>query len=328
MKRRDFITLLGGAAAFGPLPAWAQQPTRPLVGVLNSASAADWVQPMAGFHAGLGEKGFVEGRNIVIEYRWAEGQVDRMPAMAADLLGRKIAVMLLGGNASGVRAVIKATQTVPIVFTTQTDPVAAGLVASLNRPGGNVTGVTGLGVELAPKLVEILHEMLPKASKFAALVNPTNPIFMRGTVQGAQNAAQRLGLQIVFLNASNQDEIERAFASAVEQGAAALLANESFFESQRERIAELGLRYKLPTTTGGTPQAVMAGVLMSYGADNADFYRQAGIYVGRILQGERPSDLPVMQPTKFDFVINLKTAKAIGLTVPPALLARADEVLE
>jgi putative ABC transport system substrate-binding protein len=170
--------------------------------------------------------------------------------------------------------------------------------------------------------------MLPKASKFAALVNPTNPIFMRDTVQGAQNAAQRLGLQIVFLDASNQDEIERAFASAVEQGAAALLANESFFESQRERIAELGLRHKLPTTTGGAPQAVMAGVLMSYGADNADFYRQAGIYVGRILQGERPSDLPVMQPTKFDFVINLKTAKAIGLTVPPALLARADEVIE
>ena len=237
-------------------------------------------------------------------------------------------MILAGGYVSGVRATIAATQTIPIVFTTQTDPVAAGLVASLNKPGGNVTGVTGLGVELVPKVLEVLHEMVPKTAKFAVLLNPNNPILMRDTVRGAQTVAGRLGLEIIFLNAATQNEIDSAFAAAAAQGAAGLLANDAYFESHRDQIAALGLRYKLPTTTGGTRQSVAAGVLMSYGASPAEFYRQAGVYVGRILKGERPADLPVVQPTKFDLIINLKTAKAIGLTIPESILLRADEVIE
>ena len=326
--RRELLAALGGAAVSWPLAAHAQQAAMPVVGVLNSASAAEWVQPMAGFHAGLREMGFIEGRNVAIEYRWAEGQLDRMPAMTADLIGRKVAVILAGGYVSRVRATIAATQTIPIVFTTQTDPVAAGLVASLNKPGGNVTGVTGLGVELVPKVLEVLHEMVPKTAKFAVLLNPNNPILMRDTVRGAQTVAGRLGLEIIFLNAATQNEIDSAFAAAAAQGAAGLLANDAYFESHRDQIAALGLRYKLPTTTGGTRQSVAAGVLMSYGASPAEFYRQAGVYVGRILKGERPADLPVVQPTKFDLIINLKTAKAIGLTIPESILLRADEVIE
>ena len=326
-SRREFISLLGGAAVAWPLAARAQQPTMPVVGVLYGVSAAEWTRPMAGFHRGLSEMGFVEGRNVAIEYRWAEGRFDRMPAMAADLISRKVAVILVGGYLPGVRAVIAATQTIPIVFTTQTDPVAAGVVPSLNRPGGNVTGVTGLGGELGSKRLELLHEAIPKATKFAALVNPANPVTTQEAVQSAQMAARRLGMEFIVINASTENEIEKAFASAVQQGAGWLYAEDSYFENRRDQIAALGLRHALPTMTGSRESAG-AGVLMFYGVNFADFYRQAGVYVGRILKGENPGDLPVVQPTKFELVINLKTAKAIGLDVPPTLLARADEVIE
>jgi putative ABC transport system substrate-binding protein len=250
-----------------------------------------------------------------------------MPAMAADLISRKVAVILVGGHLPGVRAVIAATQTIPIVFTTQTDPVAAGVVPSLNRPGGNVTGVTGLGGELGSKRLELLHEAIPKATKFAALVNPANPVTTQEAVQSAQMAARRLGLEFIVINASTENEIEKAFASAVQQGAGWLYAEDSYFENRRDQVAALGLRHALPTMTGSRESAG-AGVLMFYGVNFADFYRQAGVYVGRILKGEKPGDLPVVQPTKFELVINLKTAKALGLVVPETLLARADEVIE
>jgi putative ABC transport system substrate-binding protein len=326
VNRRQFITLIGGAVAW-PLAAAAQQAAMPVIGVLYGVSAAEWVRPIAGFHRGLGEMGFVEGRNIAIEYRWAEGQFDRMPAMAADLIGRKVAVILVGGAINGVRAVMMATQTIPIVFTTQTDPVAAGVVASLNRPGGNVTGVTGLGGELGPKRLELLRELIPKATKFAVLVNPTAPITMQDGVKGAQTAARRLGLEIIVVNATTENEIETAFASAVQQRAAWLYAEDAYFESRHDQIATLGLRHALPTMLG-TRESAVAGTLIYYGADIGDRYRQAGVYVGRILKGEKPGDLPVLQPTKFELVVNLKTAKTLGLTIPEAFLLRADEVIE
>ena len=326
MRRREFITLLGGAAATWPLAARAQQPM-PVIGVLNGVSAADWVRPMAAFHRGLGEMGFVEGRNVAIEYRWAEGQLERTPALAADLINRKVAVILVGGGVPGIRAVIAATQTIPIVFTTNTDPVAAGLVASLNRPGGNVTGVTGLGGELTAKRVELLHELFPSATKFALLANPNNPATMQEALQGAQAAARRFGLEFVVLRAGTPDEIETAFAAAIEQRLAWLNAVDVFFESRREQMAALGLRHALPTISGSR-DSVKAGTLLTYGSDSADLYRQAGVYVGRILKGAKPADLPVEQSTKFELIINLKTAKALGLSIPESILLRADEVIE
>jgi putative ABC transport system substrate-binding protein len=331
MNRRALTLALGGGAiacsTLWPLAAAAQQRAMPVIGVLYGVSAAEWTRPMAGFHRGLGEMGFVEGRNVAIEYRWAEGRYDRMAAMADDLIARKVAVILVGASLPGVRAVMARTQTIPIVFTTNTDPVAAGVVASLNRPGGNVTGATGLGSELGPKRLELLHEMIPSARRFAVLVNPTNADTMREAMEGAQIAARRLGLEIVFVKASTEHEIEAAFVSAVEQRSGGLIASDAYFESRRDQIAALGLRHALPTTIGSRA-SVAAGVLMSYGASIADFYRQAGVYVGRILKGEKPADLPVVQPTKFELVINVKTAKALGLAIPEAFLLRADEVIE
>ena len=327
MRRRQFITLLGGAAAAWPLAAWGQQRAVPLIGVLYGVSAAEWSAPMGGFHRGLGEAGYMEGRNVAIEYRWAEGKYERIPTMAADLVNRNVAVILVGGYLPAVRAVMSATKTIPIVFTTNSDPVANGIVPSLNRPGGNVTGVTGLGGELVPKRLEALHELIPAATKFAVLVNQANQVTAQESRQHAPLAASRLGLQIIFVEASNETEIEKAFASAARQGAAGLVADDAYFESQRDQIAALSLRNRLPAVLGSR-ESVAAGMLMFYGSDFVDFYRQAGVYVGRILKGEKPADLPVVQPTKFDFVINLKTAKALGLAIPEAILARADEVIE
>jgi putative ABC transport system substrate-binding protein len=323
MRRRDFITLLGGAAAW-PLAARAQQTAIPVIGVLRSDSAAEFAGPIAAFHAGLGELGFVEGRNLAIEYRWAEGHTERMPAMAADLVARKVAVILAGGSITGVRSVMAATQTIPIVFTTASDPVASGLVTSLNRPGGNVTGVTGLTIELEPKRLELLHEMLPSATRFALLVNPNSPITNKQRIEGAQTAAQRLGLELVILKASTAAEVEAAFMAATEQRASALLADDSSFDDRQ--LAALGLRHRLAVDLGN--DGAVAGALMEYASRLADSQRQAGVYVGRILKGEKPGDLPVVQPTKFKLVINLKTAKALGLQVPPLMLARADEIIE
>jgi putative tryptophan/tyrosine transport system substrate-binding protein len=328
VKRRDFITLLGGAAAAWPVAARAQQPAMPVIGSLYGVSAAEWASPMAGFRRGLSEWGFDEGRNVAIEYRWAEGQFDRMPAMAADLVRRKVAVILVGGNLDGVRAAISATQTIPIVFTTASNPVTNGLVASLNRPGGNATGVTVFAAELGPKRLELLHEALPTAKKIALLVNPKVPAVMESDIQGAQTAARSLGLDVIVVRASRENEIEEAFATAAQERASAVqVGDDAFLDGRREKIAALSLRHALPTMSL-TREAAAAGSLMSYGSNRLDVYRHAGIYVGRILKGEKPADLPVQQPAKFELVINLKTAKALGLDIPPTLLARADEVIE
>jgi putative tryptophan/tyrosine transport system substrate-binding protein len=325
MKRREFIAGLAGAAAW-PVAAQAEQPAMPVIGSLFSVSAAQWEDRMAGFRRGLGETGFVDGRNVTVDYRWADGQLDRMAAMATDLIGRKVTVILAGGNTTGVRALIAATNTIPIVFTTAADPIATGLVASLSRPGGNATGVTIFGGELVAKKLELLHEVVPNATQVAVLANPRNPVFTRSVVEAAKSAASRLGLKTTVINAGTDSELEMAFVAAAQQRAAAVLFEDAYFSSRREQIAALGLRHSLPTM--GQADTVAAGVLIGYGPSFPDSYRQAGVYVGRIVRGEKPGDLPVLQPTKFELLINLKTAKAIGLEIPPTLLARADEVIE
>jgi putative ABC transport system substrate-binding protein len=328
MNRRAVMSMLSTLAAW-PLAARAQQPGKlPTIGVLYGVSAAEWTEHMAGFHRGLGETGFVEGRNVAVEYRWAEGQLDRMPWMAADLIGRQVSVLLTGGNTAGVRALIAATKTIPIVFTTGADPVATGLVASLNRPGGNATGVTVVGTELGPKRLELLHEIVPAARRIAVLVNPNNQVTLEGDVGGAQAAARRLGLDVVVVKGSTENEIEAAFASAVQQGAGAVfVSSDAVLQIRRRQIATLALRHALPTMSAERA-SVQAGQLMSYATNMVEIYRQAGIYVGRILNGTKPADLPVVQATKFELVINLKTAKTLGLDVSPTLLATADEVIE
>jgi putative ABC transport system substrate-binding protein len=325
MRRREFITLVGGSAML-PVAARAQQPTMPVIGWLYGVSAAAWADRADGFRRGLGEAGFVEGRNVTTEYLWAEDRYDRLPAMAADLVRRQVAVIVAGGQAA--QAAMAATRSIPIVFTTGIDPVAAGSVASLNRPGGNATGLTTFGQELASKRLELLHELLPAARKIALLVNPNDPAEPQTDTEQAQAAARRLGLEIVVVRAGSENEVERALAAAVQQGAAALVlgTNESLASWSRQ-IAAVALRRTLPTSLGQRG-AVAAGGLMSYASDAPDLYRQAGVYAGRILKGEKPGDLPVLQPTKFELVFNLKTAKALGLTIPESFLLRADEVIE
>jgi putative tryptophan/tyrosine transport system substrate-binding protein len=327
IRRRELITLLGGAAAW-PLAARAQRAAMPVIGALFAVSAAEWEDYMAGFRRGLSATGWVAERNITIEYRWAEGQFDRLPALAADLVGREVAVIFVGGDVVAIRAAMAATKTIPIVFTTGADAVTAGLVASLNRPGGNATGVTLFPTELGQKRLELLRELIPTARKVALLVNPSNPAASHQDISGVQEAARRLGMEIVVVDATADTEFESAFATAVQQGAAALLVgSDAFFVSRREQIAALALRLALPAITSVREGAV-AGGLLSYGSNFVEGYRQAGIYVGRILKGETPTDLPIVQPTKFDLVVNLKTAKALGLTVSESFLLRADEVIE
>jgi putative ABC transport system substrate-binding protein len=282
---------------------------------------------MDGVRRGLAETGFVEGRNVAFEYRWADGQLDRIPWMAAELIDRRVAVILAGGNTGGVRALIAATQTIPIVFSTGVDPVEAGLVASLNRPGGNATGMTLFSSELLPKKLELLHDILPDAKKIGLLVNQKNPIVSETDIRATQAAAARLGLEVIVLNGSNENEIETSFASAVQQGVGAILmGGDATIRARREQIAALALHYKVATMSGAR-ESVQVGQLISYGQDY-DIYRQVGVYLGRILKGEKPADLPVLRPTKFILVVNLKTAKALGLTIPDKLLALADEVFE
>jgi putative tryptophan/tyrosine transport system substrate-binding protein len=323
MRRREFIAGLGGAVAWPPA-ARAQQRTMPVIGYLNGATYTDRVR---WFLQGLGQVGFIEGQNVAIEYRWADGQYEKLPTLAGDLVRRRVEVIAATGGLPEAFAAKTATNRIPVVFQTGVDPVAAGLVASLARPGGNVTGVTLLSVELVPKQLEMLRELVPAAATVALLLNPTNPS-AEVIARQLQTAARTFGLHVLVLNA----RVERDFASAFEEmsqrGAGILVIGaDVFFNIQRERLAALSLSHALPAVYAFRDFAA-AGGLMSYGGSFAEVARLAGIYTGRILKGERPEDLPVQQATKFDLVLNLKTAKALGLTVPPTLLAIADEVIE
>jgi putative ABC transport system substrate-binding protein len=327
MKRREFIMLLGGAAVAWPLHARAQQPALPVIGYLGIASPETFAGRLRAFRLGLGEIGYVEGRNVVIEYRWAEGRYDRLPALAADLVRRQVTVMVAPGGIPSALAAKAATATIPIVFETGADPVAVGLVPSLNRPGGNITGVTSLNSQIEPKRLELLHELVPAATTIARLVNPTNPRSESDTGE-VRAAARALGLQVLLLQASNNHDIDAAFATLVKPQAGALMIGaDPLFNTLSEQLAGLAARYALPAIAQ-PPEFPAAGGLMSYGGSITESHRQAGIYVGRILKGEKPADLPVQQVTKVELILNLKAAKALGLSVPLPLLTRADEVIE
>jgi putative tryptophan/tyrosine transport system substrate-binding protein len=325
MRRRDFIAQLGGAAIAWPLAACTQKPAMPVIGVLDSLSPGmDNPQVVPGFRAGLAETGYVEGKNVAIETRWAEGHYDRYPALAADLVSRHVAV-LVGGGGNEI-ALVAATSTIPIVFVVQSDPVASGLVASLGRPGGNATGVTTFAVDLDAKRLELLHELVPKASLIALLVNPDPTA--EPQAREAQKAARSFGLQLQVLSARTEQEIDAAFATFVQLRPGALLVgSDPFFDSRREQIIGLAARYAVPTIFE-LREFVAAGGLMSYGPSLFEAVRQQGIYTGKILNGATPADLPVLQPTKFVLVINMKTAKALDITIPQSLLLRADEVIQ
>jgi putative ABC transport system substrate-binding protein len=327
VKRRDFITLVGGAAAAWPLAARAQQPAVPVVGFLSGRSPGEAASAVDAFRQGLGEFGYIEGQNVTIEYRWAEGHYDRLPALAAELVARQVAVIAAtGGEASGLAAKA-ATATIPIVFTMGGDPVELGLVVSLNKPGGNVTGVTFIVGDIATKRLGLLRQLVPNATTIAMLVNPNYPA-TSAEVRDVQAAARTIGLEIDLLPASTSREIDAALATFVRKRPDALfVGGDPFLLGQRDQIASLAAHHAVPTTY---PQReyVDAGGLMSYGTSVPKGYRQAGLYAGRILRGTKPAELPVLQPTNLELAINLKTAKALGLDVPPTLLAIADEVIE
>jgi putative ABC transport system substrate-binding protein len=326
VKRREFITLLGGAAAAWPLAARAQQPAMPVIGLMIAGSRGPLRQVIAAFHEGLKESGYAEGQNVAIEYRFAEGRFDRFPALASDLVRRQVAVLVVSSNA-GAFVAKQATTTIPIVFSVGDDPINTGLVESLNRPGGNLTGVYQFTVGLEAKRLGLLHEMVPKATSIAVLVHQ-NFSGAEAQLRDVREAAPRLGVQLLVLRASSENDFNAAFSTLVEQRAGALLVCASpFFYTRREQLVVLAARHAVPAIYEFRDFAE-AGGLMSYGTRLADSYRQAGVYAGRILQGARPAELPVVQVTRFEFVINLSTAKALAIEVPPTLSARADEVIE
>ena len=327
MRRREFIAGMGGVAFAVPLPARAQQPAMPVIGFLNSASPVLYARPLQAFHLGLEESGFVEGRNVAIEYRWAENRNERLSAMAADLVQRQVTVVAATTTPAALAAKA-ATTTIPIVFETGADPIKIGLVASLSRPGGNVTGVTQLTTGLAPKALEILHELNPTARVVALLVNPASPTTAETVASEVRSAARALGLELEVLNASTEHDLDEVFAALSQSRARAIvIGGDAFFTSRKERLGALAAHNAVPAIYTRREFAA-AGGLVSYGNDLTDSYHLAGIYTGRVLKGEKPADLPVQQAAKVELVINLKAANALGLTVPTPLLARADEVIE
>jgi putative ABC transport system substrate-binding protein len=328
LHRREFVTLIGGVAAAWPLAALAQQPAMPVIGYLGSESPDLFAGRLRAFRQGLSETGYVEGKNVAIEYRWAENQYDRFPALLADLVRRNVTVITAVTGTPPALAAKAATTTIPIVFVTGGDPVALGLVASLNRPGGNLTGVSTLTVELGPKQLEVLRELVPTATIIALLVNPTNPTNAERLSRDLQAAARVLGLQLHVLHASTERDFDAVFASLPRLRAGALvIGSDPFFDSHSQQLAALALRHAMPTMYPFREYAV-AGGLISYGNSIADAHRQVGVYTGRVLKGEKPADLPIQQSVKVELVINLKTARMLGLSFPVTLLGRADEVIE
>ncbi len=327
IRRRDFVTLLGGTAAAWPLAARAQQPTMPVIGFLHAGSPEPNANLVTAFRKGMGEAGYLEGRNVSIEFRWAAGQDERLPELAADLVRRQVAVIVTPGTTQAALAAKAATTTIPIVFTVGLDPVAAGLVASFNRPGGNATGIRFISTDLAAKRLGLLHELVSGAARFVALVNPSGPLTGEAT-KDLQAGARTLGIQVDVLYAGTSRDIDVAFVKlASAPGSALVVSPDAFFTNRRAQLVTLAARHALPAIYSVREFAEIGG-LMSYGPNFANAYRQAGVYAARILKGEKPADLPVMQPTKFEFVFNLQTAKLLGITVPPTLLALADEVIE
>jgi ABC-type uncharacterized transport system substrate-binding protein len=329
MRRREFIALLGGAAVAWPLAARAQQPGMPVIGYLNSQSPTTFAHLAAAFRQGLKDTGFVEGDNVTIAYRWAENQIDRLPALATELVRRQVAVIVATGGTVVASAAKAATTTIPIVFITGDDPVKQGFVASFARPGGNLTGINFFGAELSAKRLGLLREMVPVATRFAVMVNPANAReIVEPTLRDIETAAPAMGLQIQILNVGTSREIETAFATFVRDRPDALFVSlDPLFTGQRVQVVQLAARHAVPAIYGARDYPEVGG-LMSYGASLADAYRQVGVYTGRVLKGAKPADLPVVQSTKFELVINLQTARMLGLMVPPSLLARADEVIE
>jgi putative ABC transport system substrate-binding protein len=328
MRRREFIKRLGGAAVAWPLAARAQQARTPVIGFLSSASPDKYTNRLDAFRQGLKEVGYIEGQNVTVEYRWAEGQNGRLVTLGAELVQRQVNVLVAAGGTPSALAAKAATATIPIVFQVGTDPVAIGLVASLSRPGGNVTGVTTLNVGLGPKWLELLHQLLPAATNIAVLTNPSSPALVQAFLQGLRPAASTLRLQLHVLEASTELDIDKAFAALGQLRADALVITpDTFFSSLAEQLGALGLRYIVPTIFEFRPFTA-AGGLLSYGGSETDNYRQVGNYTGRILKGDKPADLPVQQATKVELFINLKTANSLGITVPLALSGRADELFE
>ena len=328
MRRREFITFLGGAAAGWPLAARAQQPAMPVVGLLHGASQEKFAANVAAFKQGLSQTGFIDGKNVTIEYRWANGQYDQLPALAADLVRRQVAVIATPGNAPAALAAKAATTTIPIVFGVGENPVTMGLVTSLAQPGGNATGFNFFANEIDAKRLGLMHELLPKAKRFAVLVNPGNTVSAENTSNALREAARDLALEILFFKANTPAEIDTAFADfARERVDALFIAPDGFYTGRGVQFATLAVRDRLPASCFAREMAE-AGVLMSYSTSLADMFRQVGVYTGSILKGIKPADLPILQATKFDFVINLQTARTLGVDVPPTLLARADEVIE
>jgi len=327
MRRRGFITLLGGAAAASPLRARAQQ-AMPVIGFLSSTSPGGYQNSLIAFRKGLAETGYVEGQNVAIEYRWAEGQYERMAQLAADLVLRRVAVIAVPGSPPGARAAKAATSTIPIVFSVGDDPVSSGLVASISRPGGNATGINFLTGEVVAKRLALLHELLPGATRVTAFINPADASRAEVLREEVEVAARTVGMQLQILNPSTNREIDAAFAALVRERADALFVGpDAFYNSRPVQLANMAARHVVPTAFA-VREYVDAGGLMSYGTSLADMYREVGAYCGRILKGAKPSDLPVLQSSKFELVINAQTARMLGITVPPALLARADEVIE